>query len=184
MKSGSFLLRFLSSAMVFAAVSALAAERPSVDDLFDSAFLPGCEPQSGGAVAAVLVEKYGLSPAEIRERWFAHEAGHAMGLEDIYSWHPDTSLKVTGSVRRDWAPFDWCGNPDRGFYPDADTLSQSNLVERLVMCGLRGGPRRDFSWGNIHGIRRTWITTTSFEMTNAVSVGVFPSTIPPYPNHH
>ena len=62
------LLRFLSTAMVFAAVSALAAERPSVDDLFDSAFLPGCEPQSGGTVAAVLVEQYGLSLAEIRDR--------------------------------------------------------------------------------------------------------------------
>lgn len=115
---------------------------------------------------------------------FAHEVGHAMRLADIYSWHPDTTLTVTGDVCRDWAPFDWCGNPDRGFYPDADTLSQSNLVERLVMCGLRGGPRRDFSWGNIHGIRRTWITTTSFEMSNAVSVGIFPGTIPPYPNHH
>ena len=115
---------------------------------------------------------------------FAHEAGHAMGLDDIYSWHPDTSLKVTGSVRRNWSPSDWCGDRDRGFYPDADCLPQSNLVERLVMCGVQGGPQRDFSWGNVHGIRRTWATTTSFEMTNAVSVGVFPSTIPPCPNHH
>lgn len=63
-----FLCRFLSTAMAFAAMSALASERPSVDNLFDSAFLPGCEPQSGGTVAAVLVETYGLSPAEIRER--------------------------------------------------------------------------------------------------------------------
>jgi len=78
---------------------------------------------------------------------FAHEAGHAMELADIYSWHPDTSLKVTGSVRRNWSPLDWCGDPDRGFYPDADCLPQSNLVERLVMCGVQGGPQCDFSWG-------------------------------------
>ena len=115
---------------------------------------------------------------------FAHETGHAMGLADIYSWHPDTTLTVLGDVRRDWCPDDWCGEDERGFYPDADSCPQKDLIERLVMCGIPGSPRRDFSCGNLHGIRRTWVTTTSFEVTNAVSVGVFPGTIPPFPHHY
>ena len=114
---------------------------------------------------------------------FTHETGHAMGLVDIYPRHRDTPLVVTGDVRRDWSSCDWCGDADRGFYPDADDLSQADLIERLVMCGIPGGPRRDFSCGNLHGIRRTWVTTTSFEMADSVSVGVFPGTIPTIPHH-
>ena len=101
-----------------------------------------------------------------------------------YEFFDESGERVTGDVRRNWCPDDWCGEDERGFYPDADSLPQKDLIERLVMCGLQNGNQRDFSCGSLHGIRRTWVTTTSFELTNAVPVGVFPGTIPPFPHHH
>ena len=114
---------------------------------------------------------------------FAHETGHAMGRHDIYCWHPDTTKTVMGDVRKVWCPDDWTGNDERGFYPDADSLSQSNLIERLVMCGIESPGQRDFSWGNVHGIRKSDAGDDGFEYSNEVPIGFFPHVIPQRPHH-
>ena len=113
---------------------------------------------------------------------FAHETGHAMGRHDIYCWHPDTTKTVTGDVRKAWCPDDWTGNDERGFYPDADSLTQSNLIERLVMCGIKSPGQRDFSWGNVHGIQKSDAGDDGFEYSNEVPIGFFPHVIPQRPH--
>ena len=113
---------------------------------------------------------------------FAHETGHAFELNDIYAFHRETPLTISGDVRYDWSQYDWCGDENRGFYPDMDSLSQSNLVLRLVMHGIMTGEQGDFSWGDIYGIRHSQSAPAGFEIGYA-GVGVSPGLNPPWPHH-
>ena len=113
---------------------------------------------------------------------FAHETGHAFGLDDIYAWHRGSVDMTSGSVRQEWSEHDWCGDENRGFYPDVDSLSQSNQVLRLVMHGITTEGRKDFSWGDVYGIRRNPSDAGTYELGHA-PVGVFPGFTPHWPYH-
>ena len=113
---------------------------------------------------------------------FVHEAGHAMRLSDIYAWHPDTNLCVTGIVEKDRCRHDWFGDAERGFYPNADNLPQSNLVQRLIMHGIAVPGRRDFSYGAVFGLCRKMYNPDEFELADA-PVGVYPANLPAIPAH-
>ena len=113
---------------------------------------------------------------------FAHETGHAFELEDIYATKQNSTEMTPDSVQFGWSQFDWCGNEERGFYPDADSLSQSNLVLRLIMHGVGTPGRKDFSWGDVYGIRHSQANPGTYELGYA-PIGVSPGFNPPWPQH-
>jgi hypothetical protein len=76
----------------------------------------------------------------------------------------------------------FCGTEDRGFYPDCDSLTQSNPVLRLLMHGIDTPGRADFSWGPVCGIRHSQANPGTYELGHA-PVGVSPGFTPDYPHH-
>ena len=55
-------------ACFLAAASVLPSEPATIDDWFDMAFYPGCEPKDSRGIAATLQTQFGMTPAAIRER--------------------------------------------------------------------------------------------------------------------
>ena len=121
-------------------------------------------------------------PAETSGRVLAHEIGHAFGLRDIYDEHRYAVGSVVGRVRKDRCQDDWTGDDDRGFYKDADTLPQAELIRRLVMYGYADPDSADFSWGDIEGLAKGQSNPDSVTL-QTVPVGVFPNGTPPNPRH-
>ena len=58
----------LFMALFLSAISVLASEPATIDDWFDMAFYPGCEPKDSRGIAATLQTQFGMTPAAIRER--------------------------------------------------------------------------------------------------------------------
>ncbi len=121
-------------------------------------------------------------PAETSGRVLAHEIGHAFGLRDIYDEHDYAVGSVVGRVRKDRCQDDWTGNDDRGFYREADTLPQTELIRRLVMYGIDVPDSADFSWGNVEGLAKGQSNPDTITL-QTVPVGVFPNGTPPNPHH-
>ena len=121
-------------------------------------------------------------PAETSGRVLAHEIGHAFGLRDIYDVHDHAVGSVVGRVRKNRCQDDWTGSDDRGFYKNDDTLSQAELIHRLVMYGYADPDSADFSWGNIEGLAKGPSNSGSVTL-QTVPVGVFPTGTPPNPHH-
>lgn len=80
-------------------------------------------------------------------RTLAHEIGHACGLRDIYDSHSGTTLSVTGMPTKAYMPDDW------GWYHPS--LTQRDLVERLLMYGYRSSSKADLSYGDVYGLYYT-----------------------------
>jgi len=76
----------------------------------------------------------------------AHEFGHACGLRDIYVRNSRTALMVTGPITEARVPWDWGG----GYYP-AD-VTQSNLIQRLLMYGESLEGKGDIPTGRVYGL--------------------------------
>lgn len=74
----------------------------------------------------------------------AHEVGHACGLDDVYDWHRETTLVVTGMPTEERLPHDW------GWYPPA--VSQADIVRRLLMYGYDTSDKGDISAGDVYGL--------------------------------
>lgn len=74
----------------------------------------------------------------------AHEVGHACGLDDIYDWHRETTLVVTGMPTGERLPHGW------GWYPPA--VSQADVVRRLLMYGYDTSDKGDISSGDVYGL--------------------------------
>ena len=105
----------------------------------------------GSANGLTLPGKGVVISCNANERTLAHEFGHACGLLDILL--SEGGQTVTGGVRRAWAAGDWpAGDEDENYYPDG--LTQTGLIERLLMYGISGtgAPRVDLSNGGIHGV--------------------------------
>lgn len=97
----------------------------------------------------------------------AHELGHAQGLPDIYHSRNNGAIAVTGVVGRIRMPSDWGSSSAEGYYPP--NLSQSNLIERLLMFGVGSSSKRDLPSGDIDGVWRPIYTTDPWQTTNAPS---------------
>ena len=97
----------------------------------------------------------------------AHELGHAQGLPDIYHSRNNGAIAVTGVVGRNRIPSDWGSSSAEGYYPPS--LSQSNLVERLLMFGVGSSSKRDLPSGDLDGVWRPIYTTDPWQTTNAPS---------------
>ena len=135
-----------------------------------------------GGVAGVNNRHGMVLTATASPETFAHEAGHAMGLADIYETYDDRPLRLSPSdlVRWEWAPEDWSGDDERGFYPEG--LTQARLIRRHVMFGYSSTQNRDFSFGDLYGLRWTSIPLGEMELSTT-PVGLRPTYTPPYLYH-
>ena len=101
----------------------------------------------------ILVEKDGSGQT------IAHEACHCFGLSDIYTWDDESPLTLapTMPIRHDRLPMDWGSDSETdGFYPPR--LTQSNLVERLLMLGreVTNTVSVDIPFGDVWGVWYHW----------------------------
>lgn len=80
-------------------------------------------------------------------RTVAHEIGHACGLSDIYNSYSETNLMVSGMPTRDRMPHDW------GWY--RPSMTQQDLVEKLLMYGYTSTTKADMTYGDIYGLYYT-----------------------------
>ena len=99
----------------------------------------------------VLVERDGTG------KTVAHEACHCFGLSDVYAWDDDSPLALspTMPIRHDRIPMDWGSDSETdGFYPP--DLTQSNLVERLLMFGRGKHDAVDIPRGDVWGVWYHW----------------------------
>ena len=80
-------------------------------------------------------------------RSVAHEIGHACNMRDIYATYTGTGLSVTGFPTKVRMPDDW------GWYPP--TLTQAELIRKLLMYGVKSDIKADISFGDIYGLRYT-----------------------------
>ena len=104
----------------------------------------------------ILVEKDGSG------RTIAHEACHCFGLSDIYTWDRDSPLTLSSTMplRHDSLPMDWGSDSETdGFYPPG--LTQSNLIERLLMFGSGITNAVDISFGDVWGVWYHWTNAPS-----------------------
>ena len=104
----------------------------------------------------ILVEKDGSG------RTIAHEACHVFGLSDVYAWDDDSPLALspTMPIRHDRIPMDWGSDSETdGFYPP--DLTQSNLVERLLMFGRGKHDAVDIPRGDVWGVWYHWTNRPS-----------------------
>lgn len=87
-------------------------------------------------------------------RTLAHEIGHACGLEDVYTESDDGTLVVSGSPTKERMPNDW------GWYPES--VTQADIVRRLLMYGVRSDTKADLSYGDVYGAyyTSTWNRVT------------------------
>ena len=114
---------------------------------------------------------------------FAHEVGHAFGMDDIYIVPDDGStssiaLRPNEKVMKSRLEGDWnggCESPGSGgerYY--ASQTSMSNIVSRLLMNGLRRGNDNpmDITNGDIYGVYYTNdVNKTKFWLKGNVPVG-------------
>jgi len=80
----------------------------------------------------------------------AHELGHAVGLDDFYTSQSISGQTVTTGtelIREAWLPEDWSD-----FY-EVD-LTQTDLLERLLMFGIFTTNGNDIPAGRIYGVHR------------------------------
>lgn len=99
----------------------------------------------------VLVERDGTG------KTVAHEACHCFGLSDVYAWDDDSPLSLSPTMppSRGRLPMDWGSDSETdGFYPP--DLTQSNLVERLLMFGRGKHDAVDISRGDVWGVWYHW----------------------------
>ena len=98
----------------------------------------------------------------------AHELGHACGLDDIYTSRRIQNQMVffpanaTNPVEQNWEPDDWCTEIPQGGY---GTLTQSNLIHRLLMLGVDETDAVDIPSGTVRGL-------DSDGHANNISVGI------------
>lgn len=93
-------------------------------------------------------------------RTLSHEIGHACGLPDIYNFYRGTSLSVSGAPSKMRMINDW------GWYPS--TISHSNIVERLLMYGVRSDVKADISYGDVYGLHYTNSWNSAIQEWNRV----------------
>lgn len=99
-------------------------------------------------------------------RTLGHEIGHACGLPDVYDFHRETTLSITGAPTKDRMPNDW------GWYPT--NVTQKMVVSRLLMYGYSSAQKADLSYGDVYGLHYTssWNRVTRrrdkfWELSNA-----------------
>ncbi len=95
----------------------------------------------------------------------AHELGHAQGLPDVYDYLQTPAMSMTGLVSRVRLSSDWGSSSDEWYYPPS--LSQTNLVKRLLMHGYGPSGKRDLPTGEIHGIWRPIYTNQPYQESPA-----------------
>ena len=126
----------------------------------------------------ILVEKGGSGQT------VAHEACHVFGLSDIYTWDDESPLTLSSTLplfhnqlQKDWGS----DSETDAFYPP--DLTQSNLVERLLMFGRARTNAVDVSRGDVWGVWYHWTNAPaggrmkSWHETNA-PVGFFEHATP------
>ena len=106
----------------------------------------------------ILVEKDGS------RQTIAHETCHCFGLSDIYTWDNESPLTLSPAMplRHDRLPEDWGSDSETdGFYPPG--LTQSNLVERLLMLGreVTNIVSVDIPFGDAWGVWYHWTNAPS-----------------------
>ena len=106
--------------------------------------------------ASILVEGDGSGQT------VAHEAGHVFGLSDIYAWDDESPLVLdpTMPLVRNHLSQDWGSDSENdGFYPP--NLTQSNIVERLLMFGRGRHDAVDIPRGDVWGVWYHWTNAPS-----------------------
>ncbi len=101
----------------------------------------------------ILMERDGTG------RTVAHEACHCFGLSDVYAWDDDSPLALSPSmpISRSRMPMDWGSDSASGFY--RSDLTQSNVVERLLMIGRSKDGAVDIPRGDVWGVWYHWTNT-------------------------
>lgn len=83
-------------------------------------------------------------------RTLAHEFGHTCNLRDIYVLSNRTSyVSVTGNVARVRLGAEWGSESDQGYY--APGTMQADVIQRLIMFGVRSDLKTDVPYGDIYG---------------------------------
>ena len=101
----------------------------------------------------------------------AHEIGHSCGLQDIY-YETEDIPALTGDLFHDGMAGDWGSESvDEHYY--SPVMTQREIIQGLLMHGVRETANVDLSCGDIHGI---WIVDDENEPSYSISnvpVGFF-----------
>ena len=98
-----------------------------------------------------------------------HEVGHSCGLQDVYVSDSATTNAVTGYISKARLPDDWGTQSDKGYY--SPSLSQSMLLQRLLMYGRGITTKYDLSYGDVYGLYYIWTPAGKVWFLNAATVG-------------
>lgn len=101
----------------------------------------------------------------------AHEIGHSCGLQDIY-YQTEEIPALTGDLEHDGMAGDW-GSESVAEHYYSPVTTQREIIQGLLMHGVRETADVDLSCGDIHGI---WITDDENEPSYSISnapVGFF-----------
>jgi hypothetical protein len=101
-------------------------------------------------------------------RTTAHEVGHTSGLKDIYL--SEGGSTVSGFVSSSREPDDWNSGTSPKYYNG--TLSQQDLIQRLVMYGYQSDAKSDIPRGKIYGVWYEWQQGTQVWHLSLCAVGL------------
>ena len=140
--------------LVDASIGAQIRNVRSGTDGLEVYFVPGMNPRKSRINKEPLGEwnDYGIILKDLpNAHTFAHEIGHACGWYDIHIDHAGAySGELLDDVRLGWLEGDWSGGTGHGFY--GVSLTQKDLIKRLLMYGRGSEVKSDIPNGNIYGL--------------------------------
>ncbi len=105
----------------------------------------------GTNLASVAINGIVISSGA-NEYTLSHEIGHECNLCDILNEIGSLPSNIQFGddlIRQEWVTDDWTGGSGTGFY--FRELTQSSMMERLVMFGKENFKKGDISLGNTYG---------------------------------
>ena len=116
---------------------------------------------------------------------WAHEIGHACGLEDIYDENNGQAIPINETFEHRHAPDDWNGGSDgtqtKGSRYYRKSLTRCELVKSLLMYGYGSRTKADISAGSVDGVVNLNLYTSCFGFAET---GIFDNGGTRSPEHH